>query len=63
MKDFVRYTKSIRKSRTDTSKIEVLEYKNIPFGLTFTEFIDNVATNGKVIPLENTELKSNSKTI
>ena len=38
----IKYAKSYRKSKTDASKIEILEYDNVTYGCTIDEFMNYV---------------------
>ena len=43
----IAFAKSIRKSKTDASKIEIMEYNTPPSHCDFDGFIEYVTTNGK----------------
>ena len=45
----IKYAKSYRKSKTDNSKIEILEYDNVKYGYTFNEFMDYVLSQGELV--------------
>ena len=45
----IKYAKSYRKSKTDASKIEILEYDNVTYGCTVDEFMNYVLSTGKQI--------------
>ena len=45
----IKFATSYRKSKTDASKIEVLEYNHVNYGIGFSEFINYVLTNGKLV--------------
>ena len=48
----IKHAKSYRKTKTDSSKIEVFEYRDVKYGINFNDFLDYVLTNGKPINID-----------